>query len=190
MTRIFLMFVSTLVLFGCARKTHLHEFLVKPGIGIENLCQVGMELSDVDNLHYITGPADKAISTKSEFGIVSTMGAVIYIENHKPIKLIEFHVQPYSNIFIPSFTLTNYFKGKVEPGLLFKGDPVPITEVYRCFGFVEPDTNFSFSPYRHTKGSFAIKKNNEYEEIWYMDKGIAFVLSSNVVRSFKIFKNK
>jgi len=79
--------------------------------------------------------------------------------------------------------------GSVEGGLAFSHGPVTKEDVEKCFGKLPELTNKESSATSHwmSQQPFAWKGQNGVEEFMYFDRGITFVIQSNIVTSFKVY---
>jgi hypothetical protein len=91
---------------------------------------------------------------------------------------------------IPGLEIREPYRGKLAGDLSFKDRAVGKQEIERAFGSVnQAATNAAEALRFRKKGSrFTRGLGDAVEELWYPDKGVAFVLRSNVVASFQVFR--
>ena len=174
--------------------------VVQPGLGISNFCEVGMTLSQIRRANGKTtthGIYDDSLSWRrleswgrGRFVLVPSLAAIAPIGENQPVPLIEFYVQPYRAPMIPGLEVREPFRGKLAGDLSFKDRAVGKQEIERAFGSVnQVATNAAEALEFRKKGSrFTHRISDGVEELWYPDKGVAFLLRSNVVASFQVYR--
>ena len=172
------------------------RLVVSPGSGLPSLCEIGMSLSQIERAtHDVTTHAakDGCIPWRrwrsGRFAHIPSLGVVTFLGKDEPISHIEFHVQPYRSLTIPALIISRPFMGSVEGGLSFAHGAVTKDDVEKYFGKLPKLTDKESSPTSRwtSQQPFAWKGQNGIEEFMYLDKGITFVIQSNIVISFRVY---
>ncbi len=187
---------------GCQKPPKVLDnsaLVVQPGRGISNLCEVGMTFSQIKSA---TGGAtthgiyDDTFSWRrleswgrGRFVLVPSLGAIAVIGENQPTAFIEFYVRPYRAPMIPGLDVREPFRGKLGSSLSFKDHSVSKMDVESVFGSGSQvvTTAAAALDFRKKGERFTHQRGAAIEELWYPDKGVAFVLTSNVVTSFQIY---
>lgn len=193
-TLILILYISIFV--GCVshrRIESLEDVTVEPGVGVSGLCELGMTVSDIqkcmDDFRLIAwSPAESCSMTF--FGIVPSLGAILYLEEGEPLRLIEFRVAPFKIEVIQGLNISNPFRGKIKNSVVFTDKGVTKNEVTNHHGRIELQA-ISYVDEATRKGKpFSVMFPNDEEELWYLEQGIKFTTVSNVVVSFSIYPRK
>ena len=188
---------------GCEKSRRVVDtsvLVVQPGVGISNVCEVGMTFSQIRRAAgdaTTHGIYDDSVSWRrlesggrGLFVLVPSLAAIAPIGENQPTALIEFYVRPYQASMIPGLEIREPFRGKLGDRLSFKNRPVSKPEVEGVFGSVgQVAANPAEALEFRKKGErFIQQRGNGVEELWYPDKGVAVVCTSNVVTSFQVFR--
>jgi hypothetical protein len=192
-----------LLLFGCQKAPRITDnsvIVVQPGLGVSNICEIGMSFSQIQRA---TGDATKhgiydgswswkRLSSlgRGEFVLVPSLGAVAATGSDEPVSLVEFYVQPHKEKLIPALEVSKPFRGSLGTSISFKDAAISNQQVETIFGTTSRvATNAAEAlAFRRSSQSFVHRRGERIEELWYPSAGMAFVLKSNVVTSFQIFK--
>lgn len=191
-------FLAVGVLSGCIAPdavTDTRNLVVTPGRGLPGFCEVGMSLSEVESAthdvhtHGVNDDWRPWGRWKTgRFGLIPSLGVVIFLERSQPLKHFEFHVQAYKSQTIPAINITRPFKGRIESGPSFSQASVTKKEVESFFGELPVDTNATaYVTHAESHRPFCWKRADGVEELWYFDRGITFIVQSNAVTSFRIY---
>lgn len=184
------------LLSGCGVQTPIlsdnSKLVVYPGRGISGYCETGMTLSQI-------GSVMNDVSTHSmnedwrfwnrwktgRFVLMPSLGAITFLDKEGHISLIDFYVLPYRSSTIPGLTIERPFAGSIDGGLSFSQGVLSKSDVEKVFGklpVAPKDQSFLT-----LNKPCVLNLANGIEYLWYFDKGIAFVVHSNVVTSFKVY---
>jgi hypothetical protein len=176
------------------------DLVVQPGRGITNLCELGMSFSEIKQAAggaTTHGIYDDSLSWRrleswgrGRFACFPSLGAVAPIEDDQPIAMIEFYVQRYRALMVPGLEVRNPFRGSLGESISFKDGSVDRFAIEGAFGTSSLiSTNAAEAlQFRKQGQDFVLQRGGGEEEVWYPKKGVAFVLVSNLVMSFQVFK--
>lgn len=188
---------------GCRKAPTILDnsvIVVQPGVGISNLCELGMTFSQIKkriggaSTH---GYYDNTFSwrrftdgRRGRFALIPSLGAVAPLGNGEPVAYVTFFLRPYRDSQFPGLNVLEPFQGKLNNGLSFKDRTVSKVEVEKLFGNVSKvATNAAEGTQLRLKGQrFSYLRGDNSEDLWYPEQGISFNLASNVVTSFQVFK--
>ncbi len=189
--------------FGCQKAPTITDnsvIVVQPGLGVSNICELGMSFSQIQKA---TGDATKhgiydgswswkrlSSPGRGEFVLVPSLGAIAATGNDEPVSLVEFYVQPHKEKLILSLEVSKPFRGSVGARISFKDAAVSNQQVEAIFGITSRVVTNAAEAlvFRRKRQAFVHGRGNGVEELWYPTEGVSFVLKSNVVTSFQIFK--
>jgi hypothetical protein len=173
----------------------LPEWTVFPGVGIPNVCQLGMTAEEVCKTN--KGAVSICLTGqewRSECSlVVPSTAAIGHIPSGnptEPIETITFYTQPYKHGVIAGVEINVPFRGKINQGPSFGQGSVRRRDIENCFGVINNHaTNLvAISALSQTRQPFWWSSPWGTDELWYPDKGISFSLRSNVVISLEVFR--
>ncbi len=188
---------------GCQKSPTIADnsaIVVQPGVGIANVCEIGMDFSQI---RMATGDAttqgiyDGSLSWRrlashgrGRFMLVPSLGAIAAIGIDESISLVEFYVRPHKEKIVSGLEVSTPFRGSLGKLLSFKDSVVSNRQVETIFGSVtQVATNAAEAlVFRRNSQAFVHRRGDGVEEIWYPTRGVAFVFETNVVTSFQIYK--
>jgi hypothetical protein len=186
--------ILLVTLAGCSAShpnTDTSTMVIEPGRGLPGVCELGMTLAQVQNRTPVLIPRFRGEAwmkrtwTGGRPVIVPALGVIGSFDSDKRIKRIMFYVQPYkeaADIFYPLISIDQPFRGSVRGGLSFADIPVTKQQVEAFFGKLPSLTRAeAFQDGQLTNGSVCITSEGGWEELRYRNKGIAFIVQSNVV---------
>jgi hypothetical protein len=173
------------------------QVAVFPGLGVSNVCEVGMTYRQIQTaspdasthgLRDRTGNQGSWVDGR--FALIPSLGAITFLGTNQPASIIEFHVRPHSGELISGLEVRNPFRGRIGNILSFKDHSVGGQEVEAAWGSVTHTATNDQGTFDLIRWGerFRLSRTASVEEIWYPQAGIAFVLESNVVSSFKVFQ--
>lgn len=169
------------------------EVTVESGVGVPGLCELGMMMPDIqrcmDDFRLIAWSPQPSFP-KSLFGVVPSLGAILYLEEGEPLGLIEFQVVPYKSEVIEGLEIPHPFRGKIIDSVTFTDEGVTKSEVTHYHGRIELHAISYADENTHKGEPFSIIFPDNEEELWYPEQGIKFKTMSDVVVSFSIFPRK
>lgn len=121
--------------------------------------------------------------------LLPSLGAVVAVEPGKTISAIDFYVEPYRAVMVPSLTVQKPYRGKLDNKLSFAVSPVLENEVQAAFGDTERTiTNWIDSP-ALMSGAIAFRHNQANGDVvlTYPAQGVSLVIRSKRVISFQVF---
>ena len=192
----YLLCLFSCLLVGCSGR-HRNEsqaaVSVEPGLGVLGICELGMTMSDlrehIDDFRLISWSPQPSFS-KSLFGVVPSLGAILYLEKEKPLHLIEFRVTPYDSEVIHGLKITHPFRGKIKDSVTFTDKGVTKDEITHYHGQIDLIAVSYVDENTHKGEAFRIMFPNNEEELWYLKQGIKFKIKSGVVVSFSVFPRR
>jgi hypothetical protein len=193
---------SPLISLGCNRPgvgRDNSQMVVTPGLGISNLCEIGMNFTQIqaaspDARTYGLGGRIGSQNSWSDgrFALIPSLGAITFLGTNEPVGIIEFYVRPDRGGIITGLEVREPFRGRIGSVLDLRDHRVSGQDVATAFGSVAHiATNAQASIELLKRGEcFRLSRTASVEEIWYPQAGIAFVLESNVVHSCKVFPKR
>jgi hypothetical protein len=166
---------------------------ITPGIGLVGACEIGMEFNQLPQGSSTHGLHDKSWTwkrlTASRFALIPGLGAIGTFDEGGRISHLTFYIQPNTREKIPGLVVAHPFKGRLGNEIAFSG-PVTKENIESVFGVLRVSTtNYSELPKLYSKSEpFAFKRHDGSEELHYRGYGVTFILMSNQVRRFSIYK--
>lgn len=168
---------------------------VHAGIGVTNVCEVGMPLSRVRraapkvSTHGLyDGKWDLRRFTASRYILVPALSAIGTLHEGK-VGVLTFYVRPNLRENIPGLIVRDSFRGNIAGGPSFEDAPVTKAQIEASFGAVQRGFTNSFdgTTSLNVREPF-FRKNGDRETLHYYRQGISFDLEKDVVVSFTISK--
>lgn len=121
--------------------------------------------------------------------LIPSLGAIAYLGRNEPISEVKFFVEPHKEEIVPDLEVRNPFRGKLGDKISFEKS-VRRKDVEAVFGKIDRGTTNSAAVLGLLKARepFWRKLGEEVEERYYPARGVSFVITSNIVTSFTIFK--
>jgi hypothetical protein len=191
--------LASCLLISCSRKHEnmdVSKVVIIPGRGIPGICEIGMSFKELENRNsVVTFTSSDSCCwwndwRSGRFALAQSLGAVIFFEGKDmPIRQIDFYVSPYNSVTIPGIQITHPFSGRLADDLQFDKGLVARSEVEKHFGKLDlVETNAAYFGQRwRAKKPCCFKRADNVDELWYFDKGVTFIIQSNVVTSFRIY---
>jgi hypothetical protein len=195
--------LGLVLVYGCQRSPTVLDnsnLVVQPGVGISNLCGLGMTFAQIRKT---TGDATTHgihydgfwRRRRGSWGhgpsvLIPSLAAITDVGEDQPISSISFHLRPYRAPLIPGLEIEKPFRGKLGSSLSFKDSPTAKLEIEKIFGPVSQvaSNGAEALAFRQKGERFGRQRRDSVEELWYPDKGIAFVFETNVLTSFRVYK--
>lgn len=191
--------LASVICLPSGSKIHSSSVTVFPGIGIPNTCAIGMTFSQIQAA---TGDADTHSAADNvwfsrapwnwwgngRFVLVPSLAAVAWVGKNEPVTAVTFYTTTNQEPVVPKLSITNPFLGIIEPNLSFAMGPVTRAQVEVVFGRAVPVFNETDARRLLSNGTAYVFTNNASTELAYPQQGITFVLVSNVVNRFVVYR--
>jgi hypothetical protein len=126
----------------------------------------------------------------SRFALLPSIGAIGVIGEDRQVTHIDFYAFPHAEGRIPRLAVNNPFRGKVGDALSFRSGQVSRADVEAGFGRINQGVTNPSSPsaFWQSASPFWYVRSDGIIELNYINRGISFIIRSNVVASFSVYE--